>query len=96
MVKILTTLYSKEAINTGKVKHVFLRELKFFKKENIILSDVVRRSHRKVQKKQVGIYFFTAPHLPQKRYNRVIRKGHTKTLKLKFVSFCHKGPEKRG
>ena len=95
MVKILTTLYSKEAINTGKVKHVFLRELKFFKKEHIILSDAVRRSHRKVQ--ETGWYLFLyRTHLPQKRYDRVIRKSHTKTLKLKFVLFCHKGLEKRG
>ena len=88
---ILITSYSKEVINTGTFKHVFLRKSKFFKKGYIIHSSVVRSSHRKVQNKHIDIYFFPHPSTTEALW----QQGHTKT-KLKFVLFCHKVFEKRG
>ena len=88
---ILITSYPKEAINTGTFKHVFLRESKFFKKGYIIHSNVVRSSHRKVQNKHIGIYFFTAP-----IYHRSVMTGSYKNNKVKICfilpqSFWKKG-----
>ena len=80
---MLTTSYSKEAINTGTFKHVFLRVSKFFKKRYIIHSDVVRSSHRKVDiyLKQVDIYiyFFTAP-----IYRRSVTTGSYENNKVEI------------
>ena len=88
---ILITSYSKEAINTGTLKSVFLRESKFFKKGYIIHSNAVRSSHRKVQNKHIGIYFFTAP-----IYHRSVMTGSYKnnTVNICFIlpqSFLKKG-----
>ena len=77
---ILITSYSKEAINTGTFKHVFLRESKFFKKGYIIHSNVVRSSHRtKVQNKHIDVYFFTAP-----IYYRSVMTGSYKNNKVRI------------
>ena len=72
--RTLITSYSKEAINTSKFKHVFLRESIFFEKRVYYSLQCCQKQPSK-HTKEIGRYlFFYHTHLPQISYDRVIRK----------------------
>ena len=89
--RVLITLYSKEAINTGTLKPVFLRESTFFEKRVYHSLQCCQKQPSKGTKEIGRNLFFATP-----IYHRSIMTGSCKNCNVKFClilpqSFWEKG-----